>query len=172
MQGFSGDSREENKTKFLECDLMARSLCLSEREESGEESHLQSLRQADQSNKGLKHRQAGCSHAETDQHHLMKKNILPHNICVWSERPTQLSINPCNKLLPHISWIRIVVSIHNWSQSQVIRVLIWRVVIPNVSFQLKAKSCAGSQWRVWNREVNCLRSYRWFVVELKSCALS
>lgn len=58
------------------------------------------------------------------QHHLRKEeNILLHDICVWPERPTQLSsgINPCNKLLPHISQIKTVVGVYNWSQSQVSR---------------------------------------------------
>ena len=93
-----------------------------------------------------------------------EEKILLRDMCVWPD-------NPCNKLLPHVSQIRIVVSVYSWSQSQVNRVLIWCVVIPNISFQLKTKWCTGSQWRVWNREVNCLRLHTWFVADLKSSVL-
>lgn len=47
-----------------------------------------------------------------------EENILLHDICAWPDRPAELSINPCNKLLPHVSQIRTVSCAHNWSQSQ------------------------------------------------------
>lgn len=86
--------------------------------------------QANQSNEGLEHRLWLCR--EADQHHLRRKNILLHDICAW---PVELSINPCNKSLPHVSQIRTVARVHNWSQSQGSTALTWSVVTPNISFQ-------------------------------------
>lgn len=39
-----------------------------------------------------------------------EENILLHDICVHLDWSTQLSINPCDKLLPYVSQIRIAVS--------------------------------------------------------------
>lgn len=68
-----------------------------------------------------------------------EENILLHDICAWPDRPAELSINPCNKLLPHVSQIRSVVHVHNWSQIQASTALILSVVIPNISFSTPNK---------------------------------
>lgn len=183
MQCFSGDLREENKDdiKVLEYDLCGKKLCAllsSEkrriwREKSFARFETSWIKESIKQTRAVRGASTGRQAAAVQRGISApseEENILLHDIW-FGQTGQQLSINPCNKLLPHISQIRIVVSVYNWRQSQVSRVLIWCVVSPNISFQPKTKSCAGSQWRVWNREVNCLRSYRWLLADLKSCVL-